>query len=183
LVTIWRPRIAPVAIVVAAVSKTEAKTETKTDPWAEAPKAWPKAVANKAMTGKTATEASAAEVNATSTASECQSICRNCCGAEETDCGERDSYLTQHDATPYRPACWSNVLLEMDPLQLLAVVTVTICNTVSHSNIDFQLVKIAAFRHQDTVYCVCLYYKFVSRVGLWGESAPLTPFKTWLPVV
>jgi hypothetical protein len=56
------------------------------DPGAESmtAKAGPKAVANKAMTGKTARETSSAEVTTTSTASECQGICRNCRGAELT---------------------------------------------------------------------------------------------------
>jgi hypothetical protein len=36
------------------------------------------------------------------TVSSRQGTCRTCGGADETGCGNRDSNLAQHDATPYR---------------------------------------------------------------------------------
>jgi hypothetical protein len=55
-------------------------------------KAGPKAAANKAVTSKTTREAASAEAAVeTSSASERQGICRNCCGPEETGGSERDS--------------------------------------------------------------------------------------------
>jgi hypothetical protein len=96
LVAIRRPGIAPAAVI------AEAKAQTKTNPGPE------EAAASEATTGKataskpaaetTSTEAavetaSSVETASAATASERQGICRNCCGANETGRGKRDSNL------------------------------------------------------------------------------------------
>jgi hypothetical protein len=111
-------------------------------------KAGAKATANEAMAAKAPKATSTMETSAKSPVAakaavpERQGVRRDCRGAEKTGCGERDSKLAQHDATPYRPTYRSDGSLEMDLVQSGHVVAATIRNTFSYSILPVSLLKL-----------------------------------------